>query len=108
MFNRDSVIKCLTQAYSPTKRGGLFHAYLGDKRPANIHGKIELRESGTMLDKLNERLKELDLQRQKAITRLQHANADIIAIDGAIQEVNYWLKKLEDCNGHENQAEVDN
>ena len=48
-----------------------------------------------MLDKLNERLKELDLQRQKAIARLQQANADIIAIDGAIQEVNYWIKQIE-------------
>lgn len=48
-----------------------------------------------MVDKLNERLKQLAEQKQQAIIRLQQANNDIIAIDGAMQEVRYWISQLE-------------
>jgi hypothetical protein len=46
-----------------------------------------------MLDKLNERLKELQKQKLSAQIRLQQAHDDMVAIDGAIQEVCYWMKQ---------------
>ncbi|MEN6313256.1 MAG: hypothetical protein ABFD25_03290 [Clostridiaceae bacterium] len=40
-----------------------------------------------MIDKLNERLKELTIQRQQAQTLLQKVSADILKIAGAIGEI---------------------
>lgn len=48
-----------------------------------------------MIEKLTNRLNELNIQLQQAQGRLQQANADAIAISGAIQEVSYWISKEE-------------
>ena len=45
-------------------------------------------------ESLNERLKELQKQLAAANNRLQQAQADVLAISGAIQEVNYWIGKM--------------
>jgi hypothetical protein len=51
---------------------------------------------------LHERLSELQKQIQSAQIRLQQAQADVYAISGAIQEVNYWLGKIKkDTKGTE-------
>jgi hypothetical protein len=44
---------------------------------------------------LKARLKDLEVQRYEAQMKMQQAAADMQAISGAIQEVNYWLGKLE-------------
>ena len=49
-----------------------------------------------MIEQFNDRLKTLDAQLQQAQNRLQQANADVIAISGALQEVGYWIKQLEE------------
>ena len=47
-------------------------------------------------ERLTERLKELEVQLQQAQIRLQQANADVIAISGAMQEVKYWMNKIKE------------
>ena len=46
-----------------------------------------------MIEKLNERLKELAVQQQQALSRLQQAHNDATAISGAMQEAAYWLEQ---------------
>jgi len=48
-----------------------------------------------MQEQFQARLNELSMQLQQAQTRLCQANADIHTIGGAMQEVRYWLNKLE-------------
>jgi len=48
-----------------------------------------------MQEQFQARLKELTIQLQQAQSRLQQANADVIAISGAMQEIMYWQNKLE-------------
>lgn len=48
-----------------------------------------------MIEKLQERLKDLETQKKTAQAILSKAAADLMAIDGAMQEVSYWIKKLE-------------
>jgi len=42
------------------------------------------------IELLNERLKTLTTQLQDAQNRIEQGMADMNALDGAIQEVNYW------------------
>lgn len=42
---------------------------------------------------LAKRLEELEIQKRQAQIRLQQAHDDIICIDGAMQEVGYWVKQ---------------
>lgn len=61
-----------------------------------------------MVGKFKYRLKELGIQHQQAILRMQQATSDMHAIDGAIQEVNYWISKLEsEANENKSKAEGD-
>lgn len=46
-----------------------------------------------MIDKLNERLKELTVQRQQAQAMLQKVTTDILMIDGGINEINRLIKQ---------------
>jgi prefoldin subunit 5 len=48
------------------------------------------------IESLDERLKELQKQFQNAQNRADQAMADMNTIDGAMQEVQYWIKKLEE------------
>jgi len=56
-------------------------------------------------ESLNERLKELQKQLDAANNRLQQAQADVIAISGAIQEVNYWIWKMKNENKTDEKGE---
>ncbi len=56
-------------------------------------------------ESLNERLKELQKQLAAANNRLQQAQADVIAISGAIQEVNYWIWKMKNENKTDEKGE---
>ena len=56
-------------------------------------------------ESLNERLKELQKQLAAANDRLQQAQADVIAISGAIQEVNYWIWKMKNENKTDEKGE---
>jgi len=56
-------------------------------------------------ESLNERLKELQKQLAAANNRLQQAQADVIAISGAIQEVNYWIGKMKNENKTDEKGE---
>lgn len=49
-----------------------------------------------MIEKLKERLQDLVKQKQQAQNAFNQAVADIHAIEGAIQEVTYWLKEVSD------------
>jgi chromosome segregation ATPase len=51
-----------------------------------------------MVNKLKERLNELDSQLKQSNARLQQATSDIYAISGAIQEVKYWINELNKNN----------
>ena len=53
-----------------------------------------------MIDKFKARIEVLIQQRNQAQARLNQAIADITAIDGAIQELNFWIGRL--------QNEIDN
>lgn len=46
------------------------------------------------MEALENRLRDLQKQFAAAQNRLQQAQADVIAISGAIQEVNYWIGKM--------------
>jgi hypothetical protein len=50
------------------------------------------------IDTLNERKKFLNVQLQDAGNRLSQAQADVQCIDGALQEVDYWLNLLNSKN----------
>ena len=43
------------------------------------------------IDILKERLKSLNIQKQEVTNRIDQAIADLNALDGALQEVNYWI-----------------
>ena len=49
-----------------------------------------------MLDELKERLKNLQEQYHKQDVALRQAASNLEAINGAIQEVRYWIGKLEE------------
>lgn len=49
-----------------------------------------------MLQKLKDRLNVLSAQEQSMQSILMQTSANINAINGAMQEVNYWIKQLEE------------
>jgi len=49
-----------------------------------------------MIDELKERLKNLQEQYRKQEIAYRQAASNLEAINGAIQEVNYWINKLEE------------
>lgn len=51
-----------------------------------------------MVEQFTERLTVLQEQLKSAGARLQQANADIIAISGAMQEVKYWIDRLDELS----------
>jgi hypothetical protein len=57
-----------------------------------------------MIEKLKKRQQELAAQLQAAQNRQQKAMSDIIAISGAMQEVDYWMKTLSESKGEENET----
>lgn len=62
-----------------------------------------------MISRLQDRINELISQKQSAQFRLNQAIADIHAIDGAIQEIQYWMAILEGekDDANENKTESD-
>ena len=53
------------------------------------------------IELLNERMSTLDAQYQNAIQRFEKAKADMNAIDGARQEVLFWIKKIKEIDSKE-------
>jgi len=49
-----------------------------------------------MIDKLNERLRNLKEQYHKQEIACRQAASNLEAINGAIQEVTYWISKLKE------------
>jgi hypothetical protein len=48
------------------------------------------------LELLNERLQVLYAQKQDALDRLNQAMADLNAINGSIQEITFWINKIDE------------
>jgi hypothetical protein len=57
------------------------------------------------MEALENRLRDLQKQFAAAQNRLQQAQADVIAISGAIQEVNYWIWKMKNENKTDEKGE---
>lgn len=57
------------------------------------------------MEALENRLGDLQKQLAAAQNRLQQAQADVIAISGAIQEVNYWIWKMKNENKTDEKGE---
>jgi len=57
------------------------------------------------MEALENRLRDLQKQLAAANNRLQQAQADVIAISGAIQEVNYWIGKMKNENKTDEKGE---
>lgn len=57
------------------------------------------------MEALENRLRDLQKQLAAANNRLQQAQADVIAISGAIQEVNYWIWKMKNENKTDEKGE---
>ena len=55
-----------------------------------------------MKEQLIERLKELQKQKQAAQTILTQAATDIALLNGAIQEIQYWIAKIEGSINEDN------
>lgn len=51
-----------------------------------------------MVEQFKERLTALQKQLDSAGARVQQANADVIAISGAMQEVKYWIDRLDELS----------
>jgi hypothetical protein len=58
-----------------------------------------------LLEKLNKRLGELQRQKQAAQAILDQALADVNAVNGAIQEVLYWIGKSKEAEKPETKSE---
>ena len=50
------------------------------------------------INELKERLIFLNAQFQEAQNRASQATSDMTAIDGAIQEVNFWINKVQELS----------
>ena len=57
------------------------------------------------MEALENRLRDLQKQFAAAQNRLQQAQADVLAISGAIQEVNYWIGKMKNENKTDEKGE---
>jgi len=79
----------------------LFHAIPTPQDHLLSMIKLDYKAGGTVIEQFKDRLKILNAQLQQAQNRLQQANADVIAISGALQEVGYWIKQLKEKEADE-------